>query len=213
MFDLRLQRGHVDPAGRVARDGEHLVALRRVDGDGIGRAVAAAGRPAEIEGDVRHVGAAQVADDDVVGAAQRPEVDLLDVVHVHRDIGDVAQEQRAPAIGQDIDVLGHVGAEEQHGVGAVLAFDRVVAVARVPLEHVVAGAEESGVVAVVAEHEVVAVAGQDDVGALAAEHGVVARPGVDRELDDAGGQGGGGDAVVAAQGIDHQGVVRALGLG
>ena len=62
-----------------------------------------------------------------------------------------------------------VRAEEQHRVGAVLAFDRVVAVARIPLEHVVAGAEERDVVAVVAEHEVVAVAAEDRVGALAAE--------------------------------------------
>ena len=33
-------------------------------------------------------------------------------------------------------------AVEQHRVGAVLALDGVAAVARIPLEHVVAGAEE-----------------------------------------------------------------------
>ena len=61
------------------------------------------------------------------------------------DVGDVAEEQDAPAVGDDVDVLGDVGAEEQHRVGAVLALDRVVAVARVPLEHVVAGAHEAPV--------------------------------------------------------------------
>ena len=71
-------------------------------------------------------------------------------------------------------------------VGAVLALDRVVAVARVPLEHVVAGAEERDVVAVVAEHEVVAVAAEDRVGALAAEDGVIPGAAVERQLDDAG---------------------------
>ena len=118
-----------------------------------------------------------------------------------------------PPLADDVDVLGDVRAEEQHLVGAVLAFDGVVAVARVPLEDVVAGAEEGDVVAVVAEHEVVAVAGQERVGALAAEQRVVARAGIDRELDDAGRQGGGGDLVVAIQRVDDQRVVRPLGVG
>ena len=156
------------------------------------------------------VGAAEIADDDVVGAAERAELDRLDVVEVHRDVGDVAEEQRAPAVGDDVDVLAGVRAEEQHRVGAVLAFDRVVAVARIPLEHVVAGAEQGEVVAVVAEHEVVAVAAEDRVGALAAEDGVVAGAAVERELDDAGRQGRGGDAVVAAEAVDDERVVRAF---
>ena len=59
-------------------------------------------------------------------------------------------------------------------VDAVLALDRVVAVARVPLEHVVAGAEEGGVVAPVAVDEIVAVAAEQSIGAGAAEQDVVA---------------------------------------
>ena len=121
-------------------------------------------------------------------------------------------EQRASTIRHDVDVLGHVGAEEQHRVGAVLAFDGVVAVARVPLEHVVAGPKQRNVIAVVAEHEVVAVAAKDGVGALAAEDGVVAGARVDRELDDPGRHGGGGDAVVAGPRVDHERVVRSLGI-
>ena len=143
-----------------------VVAVGAVDGDRVGRAVAAAVGAAQVEVDLRHVGAAQVADDDVVGAAERAEVDVLDVVEVHGDVGDVAEEQHAPAVGRDVDVLGDVGAEEEHRVGAVLALDRVVAVARIPLEDVVAGAQEGDVVAVVAEDEVVAVAAEEHVGAL-----------------------------------------------
>ena len=99
--------------------------------------------PAQVEVDPRHVGAGQVADDDVVGAAERAEVDALDVVEVHRDVGDVAEEQHAAAVGDDVDVLAGVRAEEQHRVGAVLALDGVVAVAGIPLEDVVAGAHEA----------------------------------------------------------------------
>ena len=102
--------------------------------------------------------------------------------------------------------------EEQQQVGAVLALDRVVAVARVPLEHVVAGAEERDVVAVVAEHEVVAVAAEERVRALAPEQGVVACSAVERQLDDAGRHCGRGDAVVAAKSVDDERVVRALGV-
>ena len=175
------------------------VAIRAVDGDGIRRSIAAAVRASQVDVDLGHVGPAEIADHDVVGAAERAEVDVLDIVEVHRDVGDIAEEQHAAAVGRDVDVLGDVRAEEQHGVGAVLAFDGVVAVAGIPLEHVVAGAQQRDVVAVVAEDEVVAVAAEDRVGALAAEDRVVAGAAVDRQLDDAGRQGGGGDAVVAAQ--------------
>ena len=163
--DRGLKPEDADPAG-VARGAERVVALGAVDRDRVGRAVAAAVGPAQVEVDPRHVGAAQVADDDVVGAAQGPEVDALDVVEVHRDVGHVAGEADPPAVGRDVDVLGDVGAEEEHRVGAVLALDRVVAVARVPLEDVVAGADEGHVVAVVADDEVVAVAAEEHVGAL-----------------------------------------------
>ena len=50
-----------------------------------------------------------------------------------------ARARRWPRCLEDL-VRG--AAVEQHRVGAVLAFDDVAAVARIPLEHVVAGAEE-----------------------------------------------------------------------
>ena len=91
--------------------------------------------------------------------------------------------QHAPAVGRDVDVLVDVRAVEQHRVGAGLAFDHVAAVARIPLEHVVAGAEQGGVVALLAVDEVVAVAAEQEVGAVAAEDGVVAGAAVDRDAD------------------------------
>ena len=53
----------------------------------------------------------------------------------------------AAAVGRDVDLLGDVGAVEQHRVGAGLALDGVAAVAGVPDERVVAGAQQGRVVA------------------------------------------------------------------
>ena len=88
----------------------------------------------------------------------------------------------ASAVGRDVDVLVDVGAVEQQRVGAGLALDGVAAVARIPLEHVVARAEQGGVVALVAVDEVVAVAAEQGVVAVAAEDRVVAGAAVDGEL-------------------------------
>ncbi len=174
MRDRGAEPGHVDPAG-VAGGTEDVGTVGAVDRDGVGLAVTATAGPAEVEAAQRQVGAGEVADDDVVGPAEGPEVDRLDVVEVHRHVGDVAEEPHPPAVGGDVDVLGGVGAEEQHRVGAVLALERVVAVAGVPPEHVVAGAHQGDVVAVVAEDVVVAVAAEEHVDALRAEQLVVGR--------------------------------------
>ena len=135
---------------------------------------------------------------------------LLDVVEIHDDVGDVAEEQRPPAVRHDVDVLAGIRAEEQQHVGAVLTLDGVVAVARIPLEHVVAGAHQREIVAVVAEDEVVAVAADQRVGALAAEDRVVAGAAVERQLDHPGRQRRGRDAVIAAEPVDDEAVVRAF---
>ena len=96
---------------------------------------------------------------------------------------DVAGEAHPAAVRRDVDVLGDVRAVEQQRVGAGLALDGVAAVARVPLERVVAGAEERGVVALVAVDEVVAVAAEQHVGAVAADDRVVAGAAVDGDAD------------------------------
>ena len=160
-----------DPVG-VADDLDHVVAARGIDGDRI-RLVVAGGateRGGEIDVDLRHVRPAQVVDHDVVGAAERIEVDLLDVVEVHGDVRDIAEEQHAAAICRDIDVLGDVGAVEEERVHAVLAFDGVVVVTRVPDEHVVARAHEGSVVAIAAVDQVVALAAEEQVCAETAVH-------------------------------------------
>ena len=124
-----------------------------VDDDGVGRpvALAAARRRRQVEVDLRDGGAGQVVDGDGVGAAQGVELDVLDAVEVHGDVGDVAGEPHAAAVGRDVDLLGDVGAVEQQRVGAGLALDDVAAVAGVPDEGVVAGAEQGGVVAAAAD--------------------------------------------------------------
>ena len=95
-------------------------------------------------------------------------------------------------------------AVEQQRVGAVLALDHVAAVARIPLEDVVAGAEQGRVVALVAVDEVVAVAAEKEVGAVAAEDGVVAGAAVDRHADEGRQIAGGAEAVVAAVHVEHE---------
>ena len=70
-------------------------------------------------------------------------------------------------------------------------FERVVVVARVPDERVVAGAHAGRVVAVAAVDQVVALAAEEDVVAEAAVH---------RQLDAVGLQRRGVDDVVAARG-------------
>src|SRR5262249_48330755 len=104
--------GHLDLVGPVGA----------VDDHGVGRAVAdaAARDRRQVEVDRGHVGAAQVADVDGVGAAQGGEVDLLDAVEVHGDGGDVAGEAHPVAVGRDVDLLRDVGAVELQGVVAAL---------------------------------------------------------------------------------------------
>ena len=73
---------------------------------------------------------------------------------------DVAEEAQPPAVGGHVDALARAGAVEQHRVGAFLSFDGVAAVARIPDEGVVAGAQERQVVATVAVDRVVSVAAE-----------------------------------------------------
>ena len=71
------------------------------------------------------------------------------------------------------------------------------------------GAEQGGVVALVAVDEVVAVAAEEEVGAVAAEQRVVARAAVDRDGDQRGEVAGRGEAVVAAVGVEDELLGRA----
>ncbi len=116
----------------------------------------------------------------MVGAAQRVEVHGLDLVEVHRDIGDVAEEPDACAVGRHVDVLADVRAVERERVAPGLAFDRVGAVAGVPHRVVAATAEEHQIVAPVAVDHVVAAVADEGLAAEPTEHGVVAAAAVER---------------------------------
>ena len=94
---------------------------------------------------------------------------------------------------------------KQHRVGAGLALDGVAAVARIPDERVVAGAQERQVVAPVPVDRVVAVPPSSCLRSGAAGEPVVSVPAVERRRD-AVGEGAVGlvDAheVVAGAGVD-----------
>src|SRR5262249_32067581 len=92
-----------------------------------------------------------------------------------------------------------------------LALDDVAAVARIPLEDVVAGAEVRRVVALVAVDEIVAIATKQVVGASATEDRVVAGPTVDRQLHHTRGQGGRRYGVITTLCTDHELIVGPLG--
>ena len=162
------------PASPVTSD--DVVAVGGVDDDVVGRTVAAVPpivREVEVD-----LGRRRCRDRSLTVMLSAPPRALksivLDVVEVHRDVGDVAGEADPPAVGRDVDVLGDVGAVEQHRVEAGLALEGVVVVAGVPDEGVVAGAHQGRVVAVAAVDQVVALAADEQVGAEAAVH---------RELD------------------------------
>ena len=210
---LRRQPRDSRQARGVGGGGDRVGAVGAVRGHVVRRPVCCEPVCCEVERDASDVGAGHVADHDVVGASERVEGDALDVVEVHRHVRDVAEEDRPPAVGEDVDVLGGARSVEQELVGAVLAFDRVAAVARIPLEAVVAGAEERHVVAVVAEDEVPAGPAEEHVGALAAEHAVVPGAAIDGQADHPRGERRRGDGVVSAEPVDDEVVVRALGIG
>src|SRR5262249_35776597 len=215
MIDGHLRRKAVDDDLAADRsDGDGVIAASAVDGDAVDLAVAdgPAERRGQVDGDLLDVRARELADVDGVGFAAGVEFDALDVVEVHGDVRDIAEEAHPLAIGRDVDGLGDVGAVEDERVGPAPAFDDVVAVARIPLEGVVAGAEEGGVVALVAVDEVVAVAADQTIRAAAAADLIVAGPAVDRQRDHVGEQGRGGDDIVAAAGLDRQAVADAVAV-
>src|SRR5262249_28122312 len=73
---------------------DHVVALGAGDGHGVRREVAgaAAGHRCQVDRDLRHSGAGQITDHDVVGTAFGVELDLLDAVEIHGHDTDVAGE-------------------------------------------------------------------------------------------------------------------------
>src|SRR5262249_42618251 len=151
--------------------------------------------------DLRHSGAGQITDHDVVGTAFGVELDLLDAVEIHGHDTDVAGEAHAAAVVLDVELLVDVGAVEYQCVGARLALDDVTAVSRIPNERIVARAEQGRVAAAATVDGVIAVATEQRVVAVAAGDGVVARAAVDREFDEIGEPVSGGCDVISALGV------------
>src|SRR4029078_10549575 len=109
---LRRQAGDQD-GGAVAGDINFFAATRAVDDHGVGRTVAGPGPDARREVDINlsHVGLAPAFDGDGVGAPEGPELNVLDIVEIHADAGNIAGEQRVPALGGDgdgfVDIRNH----------------------------------------------------------------------------------------------------------
>jgi hypothetical protein len=104
--DTAIEGGNIDRLAAGAAADRH--AVQRTVGDaGAGHALEIDLHPGE-----REVGAGEIVDRDVVGAAEGVEVDLLDAVEVHRDVGDVAGEAHPLAVRRDRDGLGDIRAVE-----------------------------------------------------------------------------------------------------
>ncbi len=180
---LRRQSGDDDPRAGGC-NANRIIGSRAVDVDIVRLAIT---RPArgrsELDEDRGDACSGKIVDRDIIFASDRRDRDLLDAVEVHRDIADVAEEPDAAAVGRDVNVLVRVGSIELQCVNAILAFDDVAAVARIPGEPVVAGPQKSDVVAAPADHAVVAVAPYERVGALTAGDRVVASAAIDRQAD------------------------------
>src|SRR5262249_46514566 len=183
-----------------------VVAGGAVDGHAVRRGVAGttAGWRSQVDGDLRHVGADEIADCDIVGTAQGVNLDVLDTVEVHGDGADVAGEAHPLTGGLDVELLVDVRAIEHERIDAIRALDDVAAVARVPDEQVVAGAEKGRVVAATADHSVVAVAAQQKIGALTSDDGVVAGAAVEGEHSIAGRQRRRGEGIIAVVTADDE---------
>src|SRR5438034_4053932 len=118
-----------------------------------------------------------------IGTTPLGQVDLLDSVDVHDDVGHIAEQPQASAVSGQLKVLTDICAVELQRVRASLTLEDVTAIAGVPAEHIVAGTTEQDVIAATADERVVAVATEQDVGAVAADDRVISGPAVDGEPD------------------------------
>src|SRR5262245_49309321 len=138
-----------------------------------------AGIPAEVDGDLLHVSAGQVVDHDGVGAARALELDTLDAIEVHGDVALGAGKCRPAAIGRNGGGLINAGATEVERVETASTLNDVAAVALIPDEQVIAGAQQRHVAAAASGDRVVAGATGQQVVAVAARNVVIAAATVD----------------------------------
>src|SRR4029079_1529132 len=100
-------RDHAVTAG----DEDRIGAIGGVDDHRIRRTITGT-VDAQVEIDLGDVGPGQVVDRDGIDATQRIELDVLDIIEIHGDVGDVAREQNAAAVGRDVNLLVDVRAIE-----------------------------------------------------------------------------------------------------
>src|SRR5205085_9516693 len=94
-------------AARVSVHVDRVVAVGGVDDDAVDLTVArrAAEGAGEVDVHAADAGAAQIVDRDDVGAAEGVEVDALDAVGVHRDVGGATDELELASVGRQLDLL------------------------------------------------------------------------------------------------------------
>src|SRR5262249_50087307 len=92
-------------AARVVATPDPVRVRRAHHDDGVGRCVAVAVEPAQVDVHGLHRGSGEVVDGDGVDAAERADADALDPVEVHHDRGDVTGEPDAGAVRGDLDLL------------------------------------------------------------------------------------------------------------
>ena len=186
----------VGAPGRVAAEERHRVRLTVARGppDGGG----------EVDVERLDVRPPQVVHDGGVRTAERSEIDALGTVDVHDDVAEVAEEAKPLPVGGSVEALAHACTVEDERVVSRLSFDLVAAIARIPREAVVTGAEEGLVGALVPVDLVVAGSAEERLHPCAAEEIVVVVPAAE------GGRLGVGEDPVRV--VDAETVVPIVGL-
>src|SRR5262249_46997418 len=95
----------------------------------------------EVDVDVPDVGLAEVVHRDGVVSPSCADVDRFHALGVHVQVANVAGQQSMAAICRQVDLLRNVGAVELQRIVARLPVDGVAALAGIPDEGVVTGAE------------------------------------------------------------------------
>ncbi len=188
----------------VRGDVEKIGGRRPGDADGIRLGIPDAAERGKVHVHLRHGRACQVIHRGGVGAAKGLEVELFDTVRVQDDVAQVAGEAQSLPVGGEVEDLVAVRSVECHDVVPGLALDRITSVTRVPSKNVVASAQQSRIVALVAVNEVVAGAADQNVGTVAAQQRVVTGPAVHRDLNQGGQVPRACECIVAAVGIEDE---------
>src|SRR6185436_534474 len=103
---------------QVGHDIDRVSDPGAVHGDLVSDAITggAANGGGEVDGDGGEIGASEIINRAQVGPADGVEGEVLEVVQIEGDRGDVAGEAHAGTIGHELECFGNVGSVEDHGV-------------------------------------------------------------------------------------------------